>query len=76
MNKKTLQALTTDFKNYAFILLAASVFLYIGVVLPDQGKETTNDIVLMLTTVVFLAGAFVSFQMSLKFKKQLDDTNN
>ncbi|HZH60680.1 MAG TPA: YrhC family protein [Metabacillus sp.] len=76
MNKKALQALATDFKNYAFVLLAASVFLYIGVLLPDAEKHYIYDIVLMITTVLFLAGAFVSFKMSLKYKKQLDNSEN
>jgi len=76
MNKKALQELATDFKNYAFVLLAASVFLYIGVVLPDEEKHFIYDFVLMITTILFLAGAFVSFKMSLKYNKQLDETEN
>lgn len=76
MNKKALQALITDFKNYAFVLLAASVFLYIGVVLPDQGIHGKHDIVLMITTILFLAGAFVSFKISLKYKNKLEETEN
>jgi NhaP-type Na+/H+ or K+/H+ antiporter len=72
MNKKKLQALIVDFKQYAFILLAVSVFLYIGVTLPDQGKAEIYDNVLMITTIFCLISAFVCFKTSLKFKKQLD----
>ncbi|KKI88533.1 hypothetical protein WQ54_30515 [Bacillus sp. SA1-12] len=72
MNKKDIQSLMVDFKQYAFILLAVSVFLYIGVVLPDHGKPEIYDIALMITTVLFLLGAFVCFKASLKYKKQLD----
>ncbi|MGM0874351.1 MAG: YrhC family protein [Bacillota bacterium] len=72
MNKKKLQALMVDFKQYAFILMAVSVFLYIGVALPDQGKEELYDIVLMITTVIFLIGSFICFKASLNYKKQLD----
>jgi hypothetical protein len=72
MNKKKLQALIVDFKQYAFILLAVSVFLYIGVTLPDQGKAEIYDNVLMITTILCLISAFVCFKTSLKFKKQLD----
>ncbi|MBO1512229.1 YrhC family protein [Metabacillus bambusae] len=74
MNKKKLQALIVDFKQYAFILLAVSVFLYIGVTLPDQGKAEIYDNVLMITTILCLISAFVCFKTSLKFKKQLDQT--
>jgi hypothetical protein len=73
MNKKKLQALMVDFKQYAFILIAVSVFLYIGVALPDQGKAAIYDIVLMITTVLFLMGSFICFKTSLKYKKQLDE---
>ncbi|QNF26316.1 MULTISPECIES: YrhC family protein [Metabacillus] len=72
MNKKKLQALIIDFKQYAFILLAVSVFLYIGVTLPDQGKAEIYDNVLMITTILCLISAFVCFKTSLKYKKQLD----
>ncbi|QGQ47351.1 YrhC family protein [Metabacillus sediminilitoris] len=72
MNKKKLQSLILDFKNYAFILMAVSVFLYIGVILPDQGKEEIYDMILMITTVLFLLASFVCFKTSLKYKKQLD----
>lgn len=72
MSKKSLQALVIDFKNYAFVLLATSVFLYIGVILPDQGKEEIYDVILMLTTALFLIGSFVCFKFSLKYKKQID----
>ena len=72
MNKKKLQALIIDFKQYAFILLAVSVFFYIGVVLPDQGKEDIYDLVLMITTVAFLIGSFLCFERSLNYKKQLE----
>jgi NhaP-type Na+/H+ or K+/H+ antiporter len=74
MNKKKLQALIIDFKQYAFILLAVSVFLYIGVTLPDQGKAEIYDNVLMITTILCLISAFVCFKTSLKYKKQLDQT--
>ena len=74
MNKKKLQALIIDFKQYAFILLAVSVFLYIGVTLPDQGKAEIYDYVLMITTILCLISAFVCFKTSLKYKKQLDQT--
>lgn len=72
MNKKEIQALMIDFKQYAFILMAVSVFLYIGVALPDQGKEEIYDIVLMITTVIFLISSFICFKTSLNYKKQLD----
>jgi K+-sensing histidine kinase KdpD len=72
MNKKKLQALMVDFKYYAFILMAVSVFLYIGVVLPDHGKAEIYDIVLMITTVLFLISSFVCLKTSFNYKKQLD----
>lgn len=73
MNKKKLQALMVDFRQYAFILLAVSVFFYIGVVLPDEGKKEIYDIVLMFSTLFLLMGSFVCFKISLKYKKQSEE---
>ncbi|APH04302.1 YrhC family protein [Bacillus weihaiensis] len=73
MTKKNLRNLVSDYKNYAFVLLAASVFLYIGVVLPGQGKEPLYDWVMMGTTFLFLVGSYSCFRISLNYKKQLDE---
>ena len=73
MNEKILRPLMIDFKRYAYALLAVSVFLYIGVLIPEQGQDSSlKDFALMITTIVFLAGAFTCFKISLKFKKQID----
>ncbi|MED4530802.1 YrhC family protein [Metabacillus fastidiosus] len=72
MNKDRLRALMNDFKRYAFTLLAVSVFLYIGVVLPKQAEASINNILLMITTSLFLIASFIFFQKSLQYKRQLD----
>ncbi len=72
MEKKKLRALFTDFKYYAMILLAVSVFLYIGVVLPNEGTSEWRDITLMVSTLIFLAASFTCFKVSLKYKKQYE----
>ncbi|MFC0270088.1 YrhC family protein [Metabacillus herbersteinensis] len=73
MDEKKLRPLMIDFKRYAHALLAVSVFLYIGVLIPEQGQDSSiKDLVLMVTTLVFLIGSFTCFKISLKYKKQLD----
>ncbi|MDQ0231555.1 YrhC family protein [Metabacillus malikii] len=73
MEKKKLHGLMIDFKNYAIILLAVSTFLYIGVVIPDQGKSELYDIILMVSTIALLVISFLCFKRSLFYKKQYDN---
>ncbi|MGX1192802.1 hypothetical protein RKD52_001354 [Metabacillus sp. SLBN-84] len=75
MNTKQVKHLMTDFKRYAFVLLAVSVFLYIGMLIPVKGGEPGDiqEYAMMGTTALFLIGAFFCFKRSLDYKKQLDE---
>jgi hypothetical protein len=78
MNKKHVRHLMTDYKRYAFVLLAVSVFLYLGMLIPAQGQEPSaiKEYVMMGTTSVFLAAAFFCFKRSITYKKRLDEQEN
>ncbi|MCD7033015.1 YrhC family protein [Metabacillus sp. GX 13764] len=77
MYKKRLTALMSDFKNYGYALLAVCVFLYIGILVPDQSpvlneaKELFRQHMLMGTVSLLLAGSLLCFMQSLKFNKLL-----
>ncbi|MBD1382062.1 YrhC family protein [Metabacillus arenae] len=73
MSNKHLRERMIDFKSYAYVLLAVSVFLYIGVLIPGQTEETAK-IVLMGTTALFLASAFYFFSKSIKIKKRIEES--
>ncbi|MRX71349.1 hypothetical protein GJU40_04070 [Bacillus lacus] len=74
MSKKEISSKMTDYKYYAFTLLAVSVYLYLGLILPTAGDLAQLQVTLMMTTVcVFLSGSFLFFKKSLKYKKMIDD---
>lgn len=75
MKKKDMKHLMTDYKRYAFVLLAVSVFLYIGMLIPAQGLEPDpiKEYVMMGTTAVFLAASFYCMKRSITYKKRLDE---
>ncbi|CAG9619406.1 YrhC family protein [Sutcliffiella rhizosphaerae] len=73
MNVKELQAKLQDYKRFAIILTAASVFLYIGVVFQHAGKNSLQLFTMMGTTALLLVFAiFFIFRVS-KIKKQLQE---
>ncbi|WP_139365086.1 YrhC family protein [Litchfieldia alkalitelluris] len=69
---KDLQAKIADFKRFAFILIAVSVFLYIGVLIPNEGKTSLQMYTLMGTTVMFLSTAFILFKTVISYKRELN----
>lgn len=75
MNRKQVQQLMIDFKRFAFLLLAVSVFLYIGMLIPAQGQDpnTMKEYIMMGTTSVFLLASFLCFKRSITYKKRLDE---
>ncbi|OLP65454.1 hypothetical protein BACPU_15420 [Bacillus pumilus] len=65
----------TDYKQYAFILLAVSTFLYIGTILPNQHVETFQKMLIMGAECVFLLAAFVCVKRALFYQKKLKELN-
>ncbi|YCA13355.1 YrhC family protein [Bacillus sp. AK128] len=55
------------------VLLAVSVFLFIGVLIPTEGKESLQTSVMMVSTVLFLGASFFSFKRAVSYKKQLSE---
>ncbi len=70
---KQLQNKITDYSRFAFILLAVSVFLYIGVLLPNGDKTMIQMYTIMGTTVLFLGLSFTFFRIVNKYKKELNE---
>jgi hypothetical protein len=70
---KDLQHKIIDYKRYAFILIAVSVFLYIGVLIPNEGKTSLQMVTIMGTTVLFLSVSFLLFRRVIKYKQELSE---
>ncbi|MGC4375880.1 YrhC family protein [Fictibacillus sp. Mic-4] len=74
MEAKTRQALKAkiaDFRRFGFILLALSVILYLGLVIPFDGKEIGGSIVLGASSFVVLIFSIIMFLVERKLKNKL-----
>ncbi|MEI5905752.1 YrhC family protein [Bacillus spongiae] len=69
--KRKLTEKLIDYKRFAYTLVAVSVFLYLGVVLPTAGKTPFKEHTLMVFTALFLVGSCYFFYKALSIKKQL-----
>jgi hypothetical protein len=69
---KVIQGKVTDYTNFGFVLLAVSVFLYIGVLIPTEGILPLRTNLLMGATVLFLSLSFYFFHKVVKFKQILN----
>jgi hypothetical protein len=76
LNKKTLQKKIIDYKRFGFTLIALSTFLYLGVIIPAEGKTLVKIYMLMGGTVVMLGTSFLFFLKAIKYKKQLHSMEN
>lgn len=72
-NVKAIQDKVTDFNRFGMVLLAVSVFMFIGVLIPSEGKEMQQTSVMMIATILFLAASFFSFKKATSYKKQLNE---
>jgi low affinity Fe/Cu permease len=72
---KKLEAKVADYTRFAFVLLAVSVFLYIGVLIPTTGEGRTDWQLYTITgtTILFLATSFTLFNRVIKYKRKLNE---
>jgi hypothetical protein len=64
-----------DFKRFGFTLLALSVFLYLGVLLPIQGKTEFQSHLLMAGTIVMISLSALFFYWSQKYYNRWIELN-
>jgi hypothetical protein len=75
LNKKNLQHKINDFKRFGFTLLALSVFMYLGVVVPSETVTPVKTLTLMSGTVVLLGLSLIFFTKAIKYKKDLQSAD-
>jgi hypothetical protein len=71
MEMKDLQDKITDFSRFGMVLLAVSVFLFIGTLIPSEDKAVLQTNLMMISTIFFLGIAFFFFRKVASYKKQL-----
>ncbi|RFB17610.1 hypothetical protein DZB84_07090 [Bacillus sp. HNG] len=69
---KNLRNKIKDFTNYGYILLVLSVFLYIGVIIPEE-RSPFQIYIMMGSTFILLCLSFTFFLLVTKYKKQFEE---
>jgi hypothetical protein len=73
MKIKDLQGKMVDYTRFGMVLLAVSVFMFIGILIPNEGKNMVQTYVMMGTDTVLLAGAFFFFKKGIKYKNKITE---
>ncbi|KHD86820.1 YrhC family protein [Heyndrickxia ginsengihumi] len=71
---KELYGKMMDFKIYAFITLAVTGFIYLGAVLPVEGKTEKMTEIMMTGNIVFIGIAALFFFLSRKYYEELQQS--
>ncbi|WP_449537062.1 YrhC family protein [Ferdinandcohnia sp. Marseille-Q9671] len=69
---KSLRSKITDYTHFGYVLLALSVFLYIGVIIPED-RSPFQLYTLMGSTAILLSLSLLFFILAMKSRKQLDE---
>ncbi|WP_018665103.1 YrhC family protein [Heyndrickxia acidiproducens] len=68
---KTLYGKMVDFKLYGIVLVAMTGFLYLGAVMPIEGKSELGTKILLITSSAFIAASALFFTVSRKYHQSL-----
>ncbi|MBB6445944.1 YrhC family protein [Bacillus benzoevorans] len=63
-----------DFKGYGIVTLCASIFFYLGLIIPSAAKSQIEITVMMAGSIVFLFGSIFFFSSSTTYRKKLLET--
>ncbi|WP_349407955.1 YrhC family protein [Pseudalkalibacillus sp. SCS-8] len=70
---KNIQEKIADFKRFSLVLLSLSAFLYIGSIVPFDGKEATDQLVLLSASYTLIGVAILFYRKVAIWKKQLNE---
>ncbi len=68
---KMLQEKVVDYKRYAYILLALSVFLFLGLIVPNEAATLNQQKILIGLNICSLVFAAFFHKMAMKCQEQL-----
>ncbi|ARK29257.1 YrhC family protein [Halalkalibacter krulwichiae] len=68
---KQLEAKVSDYKQYGFILLSLSIFLFIGLVIPTESSVMTMPGLFIGGIFVTLVAAVLCHRLAMKAQKEL-----
>ncbi|WNF37649.1 YrhC family protein [Bacillaceae bacterium IKA-2] len=70
---KTLEDKVTDYKRFSFILLALSVFMFIGLIIPNEGVGSIQQITLIILSGNSIAFAMIFHRKAMKVRELLNE---
>lgn len=70
---KTLEDKVADYKRFSFILLALSVFMFIGLIIPNDGVGSIQQIILLILSSTSIAFAVIFHRKAMKIRELLND---
>ncbi|OZM58004.1 hypothetical protein CIB95_05370 [Lottiidibacillus patelloidae] len=73
---KEYYAKMNDFSRFGIVLLALSGFLFLGLLIPYEGKEASHAPYLIAANFTFIFTSAFFFQKAMKIKKQIDELNS
>ncbi|GAE35053.1 YrhC family protein [Halalkalibacter akibai] len=68
---KQLEAKVADYKQYGFILLSLSIFLFIGLIIPTESTVMTMPELFVGGIIITLTLAVVFHRIAMKTQRQL-----
>lgn len=68
---KSMYVKMVDFKMYGIVLLAVTGFLYLGAVMPIEGKSELGTKILLVASSGFVAVSVLFFSISRAYHKRL-----
>jgi len=68
-----LEAKVTDYKRFAFILLALSVFMFIGLIIPNEGVSSTQQVAMIILSISSIGFAVIFHNKAMKARELLSE---
>ncbi|OIJ22003.1 hypothetical protein BKP45_04820 [Anaerobacillus alkalidiazotrophicus] len=68
---KLLKDKVTDYKRFAFILLALTTFMFVGLLVPNEGATQIQHILLIGLSICAILCAMFFHRKAMKFQEQL-----
>lgn len=70
---KVMEDKIADYKRFAFILLALSVFMFIGLIIPNEGVGSIQQIILIILSSNAIAFAIIFHRKAMKVRELLNE---
>jgi hypothetical protein len=74
--QKKLQDKMNDYSRFGIVLLSLSGFIFLGLVIPYEGKQPMHQIGIIVSVFLLLIASFITFKISLSIKNKLEELSS